>query len=746
MSIAVARLRSVGRFTAIAVTLALISASCGSGSESSGAPTGTDASSTTRMRNGNVTDADGFGDLQTALSTATSFLKREAPKWDPQAEIAKLKCTPSNQKFELINPSLNGCVYTDAAPWVDYKNLKSSKRTDAIKADYLGWGYQLWKWPRSFKSHNLAGATFKDIDLSKYQKIADPQYNSGAVGVNADFSDATFKGSTFTNAKVGGNFVNAKFSGFNVKSLGDLTTSYMEGADYSGTDLSGITLPYSQIGSNFNGANAAGITIPGALLNSSTGVKANFTKAKLAGAQIGGPTLAIWPSALGVFRTGKPTDADYSGADFSGADLSGANLQYVNFTNAKFVGANLTNAKLDSANFTGADLTGADLSGTTLNCLSSCTTANPALTRFDGATLSGAKLVGASGTQTSFSKTTMIATNFTSATLVRADFSMSTISGSVFRQAKLSGAQLRNVNGDCTNEGVCTDFSEVDTRRSDSKAVRTSFDTVTSDTYTGKGTLRGAYFTNANLGDTTFYGMDLSGASFTCTRLESTTMTDNNVVKGAVWASPTTDTNSSILIDQTALSKKTVSCPATSGVMSLLQDDANFKLTGKRLYTTTTTSTTTTIVGTPVAVVNPTFTAGQGGWNLISTSTGARCGSGGKDPSLGEFSPNSLFFGQSQASVEQKVVVPKAGLTRLSVYATVTSDYAMASVVLIDGDENNSSKTLISPLNRQFVTVSVTTTQPNETVTISLRGSYATRAADNTCTGAKFENISLVSA
>ena len=765
------RFRSRRSSSALALTsvIALLLTSCGTESDSAGRQNNVVGGD--RVKNGNVTDAEGFGDFQDALKTTMDFLKTEAPSWDPQVEIAKNKCTPSNAKFELINASLKGCSYTDPAPWIAYEKEKDKKkRQAAVKSNYLGWGYQLFKWPRSFKSHNLDGATFKDIDLSKTQKIADPQYKGGSVGVNADFTDATFKGATFTNAKVGGNFVNAHFAGFDVKSLGDLTSSYMEGADYTGTDLSGITLPYSQIGSNFNSVKASNISIPNALMLSSSGVNATFTKAKLAGAQIGGPTITAWPSALTAYRTYSPSNSNYSGADFSGADLSGANLQNVNFTNAKFVNANLSGAKLDSADFTGADLTGADLTGTSIGCVGT-TCGQPGgqkSTKFDGATLNFTLFDKASGSGTTFNNVKAVKASFASARLSNADFSMATISGSLFTRATLASVQFHNVNGDCTADGYCTSFANADTRRSSASAPKTAFDTMTGGTYSGSASLKGADFTNATTSDTDFYGVDLSGASFVCTHIESSLFTTGTTLKRTVWAGVFSDANTRMFADQSTLDRRQVACPVTRPELSDIQDDAYLKVNGKH-YNTTTTSTTTSTTSTttttttlppttttlapqPVALVNPTFTANGGGWTISGSTSTKTCGSYGTSnqrPSIGSYAANQLGFAKSSATVSQTVQVPRAGRTEFKVYVS-QSDAMVAdanyTVTLKDSDETDTASQNGSLYGRKLLTLKVTTTSPNETVTISISGGAgSTVSANGYCQGPVFDTASLTS-
>ncbi len=512
------------RLLGVVVASVLVSIAAGgcAGERESLSNPGTDAARVKNKATGSWNQTTRFPAYNTffmAVNMAADLFKRVEPKYDPLKPLEENKCTPRNRDNVLINPNLSGCVYTEAAaPWVDISGMtKDSDRAAAMKKNYLNYGHQYWSFVRDFTGHDLKGATFRNVNLSGSATFADPQLNGTAMGENAIFAGAKFEGSTFANVQVGGSFVTADFRGFNVKSLGSLANARLDGANFSGTDLTGMTLPYSLIGTDFSRVRGRNLNIKDAVMLSSNFDEADLSGAKLANASIGGETvLAAWPSMFDGLRTQgamPPSITSMRGANLSFADLSGANLQRVDLSGANLTGANLRGANLKGSIFDGAILKGADLSGAMMACGHMCGTINQVRTSFVNATLDGANFSGATGIDVLFGKASAVGTNFAGAKFSRPDFAATNISGATFENSVVDGGSFRGVTARCTDTGYCTNFAG-------SKLI------ASSPAYPAvfEGDFSSANFSKANVAGVKFDG-SIAGAIFTCAQVTATYFT-----------------------------------------------------------------------------------------------------------------------------------------------------------------------------------------------------------------------------
>ncbi len=495
-----------------------------------------------RVKNGsNVLGSDSFDDFTGALAMTMSMLKTEAPKWDIAAEIEKNACTPSDRNKRPINASLENCVYSDpTSPWVDYASLRGSARENAIKSNLRNWFFQLAKWPRNFTRRDLKGTTFRNIDLSGSQKLADPAYGGKSVGENATFAGAKFAGATFQNVRVGGSFIAADFRGFAVKSLGNLMGARLDGANFSGTDLAQMSLPSSLIGTDFSKAKAQWLVVENALMISSNFDEADLSGARLARATIGGgEPMRQWPAELSELRKQgefAPYISTMRKANLSYADLSGANLQRVDLSGANLTGANLAGANLKGANLTGANLTGATLTGAEFGLGTPNIIGIVAFTNFTSAVLDRANFSNSIGGDPLFVKVSAIGANFSGARYARADFSSSDVSGANFSNSVIDGAKFANALGRCTSDGYCTDFSGANLA-SFQRNFRSEFARYSpGDVYVNRyPDFSGANFSKANLSGVEFFTGTFRDAIFTCAMMMGTRFLASPDVTGAVF-------------------------------------------------------------------------------------------------------------------------------------------------------------------------------------------------------------------
>ena len=127
-----------------------------------------------------------------------------------------------------------------------------------------------------------------------------------------------------------------------------------------------------------------------------------------------------------------------------------------------------------------------------------------------------------------------------------------------------------------------------------------------------------------------------------------------------------------------------------------------------------------------VSLANPTFTATGGGWTGQGFALGSGCKAGGGDPSLGTWLADSLAFGYLQRTVAQSVSVPVPGLVTLSFDGVLRGDDTGSTFQGGVSDSNETVSTGVQTgaaltTSRRY-SLSVTTTSPNETVTVSFSG------------------------
>lgn len=588
--------------------LSLVAASC-VGPREGAAP---DGSGSSRVKNGsNVLGSDSFDDFTGALALVTSMLKSDAPGWDLNKELEDNTCTPSDRNGKPYQRSLAGCVYSDpTVGWVDYAAMKGSDRTKAIQTNMRNWHYQLVKWPRNFTKANLKGATFRNIDLSFLQKMANPQYGGKTVGENARFAGAKFAGATFNNVRVSGSFVGADFREFRVKNLGDLSRARLDGANFSGADLAFMSLPSSLLGANFTGADMREVKIVEGLLTSATFDDANLAGASLPKASIGG--LFALSSELVDLQLGfTPKVTSMKRANLSFADLSGANLSRVDLSGANLTGANLSGANLKGTKFNGANLTGANLSGAQFDCAVACSSPNAEFTTFDGATLDSANLTKTLGSNVNFANVSALGANFSESSYSRADFTNADVSGANFSKSTLNGVKFANALGLCTVTGYCTNFSGANLVSSHGSEFRSEFAKFSGGSYLEREPdFSRANFSNANISGVEFFLGKVRQAIFSCARMDGTRFLGQPDTTGAVF-------------------EPKLGSAACQGVMALPSDyprPASTTVPTKpevtppdttlpvfvEQSTTTTSSTTTTVAPTTTAARPKAFHVGKG--------------------------------------------------------------------------------------------------------------------------------------
>ena len=120
-------------------------------------------------------------------------------------------------------------------------------------------------------------------------------------------------------------------------------------------------------------------------------------------------------------------------------------------------------------------------------------------------------------------------------------------------------------------------------------------------------------------------------------------------------------------------------------------------------------------------IINPTFSSAGGGW--AGASGGASCSGG--NPSLGSWQANALNFSYVWNVVTQTVVISQPSAVQFSYTVQDRTENwinGRYSVLISDGDQSVTSGIVIAPEQQTTLTLSLTTTQPNEVVTIAIGG------------------------
>jgi uncharacterized protein YjbI with pentapeptide repeats len=203
--------------------------------------------------------------------------------------------------------------------------MANQKHLDILSKGVEAWNR--WREDNPTVQPDFSGATFSRVDVS------DLNFN------NANFSNSDFSNARFSNPfLIKTDFTNAILRGASIR------YAQMGGAILSGADLSGANLTRSSL----NRALLIGATLNDTTLSYGACQEADFTNAKLIGAQLG---------LVNLHR------ATLVGANLSGANLAMTNLTGANLSNANLTGAFLNNAILVKTNLEKAILTSCVIHG-----------------------------------------------------------------------------------------------------------------------------------------------------------------------------------------------------------------------------------------------------------------------------------------------------------------------------------------------------------------------------------------------
>lgn len=145
----------------------------------------------------------------------------------------------------------------------------------------------------------------------------------------------------------------------------------------------------------------------------------------------------------------------------------------------------------------------------------------------------------------------------------------------------------------------------------------------------------------------------------------------------------------------------------------------------------------TSVIASSQYLSNGSFVTGNGGWN--GPTGGPSCSNG--LPAVGGWdNQNGLFFSYSQGSVNQQVVVPEPSSLTLS-YAVTGIWGGTYQATLADSNETQTTGVLTAVQSPQNQTLSITTTSPNEVVTVTFSGKDGLFWAG--CYGPSIKNAAL---
>ena len=102
-----------------------------------------------------------------------------------------------------------------------------------------------------------------------------------------------------------------------------------------------------------------------------------LSKADFSGGQLAGVDLAYTNPQYADFDNANLVDADLQGSNLGGADLVGTNLSGANLVDANLGSSRLTNTKLTSADLAHANLGNAEISGSTTHADAACSGTHP---------------------------------------------------------------------------------------------------------------------------------------------------------------------------------------------------------------------------------------------------------------------------------------------------------------------------------------------------------------------------------
>jgi uncharacterized protein YjbI with pentapeptide repeats len=214
------------------------------------------------------------------------------------------------------------------------------------------------------------------------------------------------------------------------------------------------------------------------------------------------------PSCLATTGTGK---------NFAGQDLINHNFRAD--PPGSLVGANFTGAKLSGAVFAGQDLTNAKFQGADLG-------PSRGPVDFTSATLTNTCFIGANLDQTDFTYAVVTCADYSATSLMKATF------GPLQDFRAGAGCRTRFVGATLDVNAITDDFAGK-SNWSKSDFTLANFQNVSPSTFS----LRGKDITGAILAQTTFIGIDMTGANFTNVDFTKATLTksrlDNTALNGA---------------------------------------------------------------------------------------------------------------------------------------------------------------------------------------------------------------------
>lgn len=356
---------------------------------------------------------------------------------------------------------------------------------------------------------NLMAAVFKNIDFRSL-KVTDVNFSyatfENCILNGMDLGSTTLKWANFDKSSLTGTDLSKNDleglrsvgvigtpldlptgwklrSGFLIGPKANLSSLNMANVNFSGTDLTDVSLAAS----NLSNANFTGVDLRQTIIEDANLTEANLEQTNLTGVSLRG---IIGPRVIGqpigldpkwqfVYGYLIGPGANLSSVDFRGLDLTGVNLTEVNFIYANLSGVNLTNVDLTGVNLSGVNLTGAvlegaDLTGATMFQLNGRGIVGvpkniPTNWRLiegfilgPSANLNDANLSGVDLRNVNLTGASLLNVNFTGADLRGAIFTGANIDNSNFTGAKLLNVVTGNLVG--TPTGLPKNFSFADGR------------------------------------------------------------------------------------------------------------------------------------------------------------------------------------------------------------------------------------------------------------------------------------------
>lgn len=297
-----------------------------------------------------------------------------------------------------------------------------------------------------------------------------------------------------------------RFNQTTFNSSTNFTRAYLNSAEYTNANLTGLTFGYADLTSaRFTNSDLHNVDFRTATLNSAV-LDATITD----GANFSGVAM----------RSSSMSNAQVGTADFTNADLTSSSAQGSFFNDATFAGTNLTNATFDYSHLDGVDLTTANLYafklryGTMLGANVAAATANSA--KFNYSDVSGTNFEGANLQSSEFANTDARDVN-----LHAAEMAGSNIGSSDFAGADLSDAELNSVTMFAANFDADSNLAGINFTGAYLPA--SSFRDVD---------LTGANFNGANAESNDFTNADLSGANFTSASAYNSTFAGATITSG----------------------------------------------------------------------------------------------------------------------------------------------------------------------------------------------------------------------